>query len=110
MPAILTSRVTLNFAARSLRPPSRVRPVIIPFIRESARGERFPVGRSELFPGHLWSDFVADCRPGPTHRAVGGHRSVMVLRRVGEVSQDQDRNASSSSNALLLSASPLAAL
>lgn len=39
---VLTSRVTLNFRARSLTLSSNVRPVIIPFILESAKGDRFP--------------------------------------------------------------------
>jgi hypothetical protein len=37
-----TSRAILNFLARSLTLSSRVNPVIIPFIFESARGDLFP--------------------------------------------------------------------
>jgi len=37
-----TSRAILNFLAKSLTLSSRVRPVIIPFILESARGDLFP--------------------------------------------------------------------
>ena len=38
----LTSMVTLNFLARSLMVSDRARPVIIPFMCESASGERLP--------------------------------------------------------------------
>jgi hypothetical protein len=37
-----TSRAMLNFLAKSFTLSSRVKPVIIPFIFESARGDLFP--------------------------------------------------------------------
>jgi len=43
-----TSRAMLNFLARSLTLSSRVKPVIIPFILGSARGDRFPTGQLYL--------------------------------------------------------------
>lgn len=38
----LTSSVTLNFAARSVKWSSRAKPVIIPRIFGSAKGDRLP--------------------------------------------------------------------
>jgi hypothetical protein len=43
-----TSRAMLNFLAKSFTLSSRVKPVIIPFIFESARGDLFPA--YQLFP------------------------------------------------------------
>jgi hypothetical protein len=40
-----TSRAMLNFLAKSFTLSSRVKPVIIPFIFESARGDLFPDGQ-----------------------------------------------------------------
>lgn len=47
-----TSRAMLNFLARSLTLSSSVKPVIMPFILGSARGDRFPTGQLYLKVSH----------------------------------------------------------
>jgi hypothetical protein len=68
-----TSRAILNFLAKSLTLSSRVKPVIIPFIFESARGDLFP--DDQLSPSS---------RRGSSYRAIS---SAFIFVNVDELTR-----------------------